>query len=90
MAVALSEILIFALPVVVVFLLIWRWRKKRRQAIESVVLSLIRSRHGATIDDIIIGAHISAEEASAIIRKFMAKGIIKLEERDEKTIYKIS
>jgi uncharacterized membrane protein YqiK len=64
MAISLTEIfLTIILPIVVVVLLIRWFRMKKRIITESVVLSLIRSRNGATIDDIILGAHISADEA---------------------------
>jgi predicted transcriptional regulator len=91
MAISLTEIfLTIILPIVVVVLLIRWFRMKKRIVTESVVLSLIRSRNGATIDDIILGAHISADEAGATLRRLLSKGVIRVEERDEKTIYKIA
>ncbi len=74
---------------IVIIVLFWRWRlRKRRRVLENVILSIIRSRNGATLDDIIVGAYISADEASEILRKYLAKGILRLEDRDGKTIYK--
>jgi predicted transcriptional regulator len=76
------------LIIIIVFL--WRWRLGKRRVIESLVLSVIRARNGATLDDVILGAHISADEAGEILRKFLAKGILKLEEKDGQTIYKMA
>jgi predicted transcriptional regulator len=54
------------------------------------VLALVRNKNGTTIDEIIIGAHISADEAIKVLRKLIAKGVIKTEDRDGKTIYKVT
>jgi len=36
---------------------------------ESIVLPLIESKDEATLDDIILGAHISSDEAMKVVRK---------------------
>lgn len=90
MAITLTEILLPILPIIILIIIIIRWRMKRRRVIESVVLSLIRSKNGATIDDVIIGAHISTDEAGTVLRRLLAKGILKVEERNGKTIYNIA
>jgi predicted transcriptional regulator len=42
------------------------------------------------LDEIIIGAHISTNEAIKVLRKLIARGVIKTEDRDGKTIYKVT
>jgi predicted transcriptional regulator len=64
--------------------------QKEKKARESVILSIIRSRNGATIDDIIIGAHLSAEEASNELNRLLSKGVVKSVEREGKTYYVIA
>jgi predicted transcriptional regulator len=91
MAITLTEIfLLGVLPIVIIVLLV-RWlRLRKRRITESVILSLIRSKNGVTIDDVIIGAHVSADEAGALLRKLLARGILRVEEKNGKTIYKIT
>jgi predicted transcriptional regulator len=74
----------------VVILLIVIWRRRREEVTENVVLALIRSKNGTTLDEIIIGAHISTNEAIKVLRKLIARGVIKTEDRDGKTIYKVT
>jgi predicted transcriptional regulator len=74
----------------VVILLIAIWRRRREEVTENVVLALIRSKNGTTLDEIIIGAHISTNEAIKVLRKLIARGVIKTEDRDGKTIYKVT
>ncbi|MEM3871725.1 MAG: hypothetical protein QXE05_04140 [Nitrososphaeria archaeon] len=69
---------------VFIYLLI---KKSRERVRESIVLSIIRSRNGATVDDIIIGAHLSSKEASEELKKLLSRGIIKTVEREGKTYY---
>jgi predicted transcriptional regulator len=90
MAIQGIEWLAIPAVIIVIAVLLWRLRLKKGRVIENVVLSLIRSKNGATLDDIIIGAHISADDASAILRKFLAKGVLKVDERDGKTIYRVA
>ncbi|MEM3872500.1 MAG: hypothetical protein QXE05_08070 [Nitrososphaeria archaeon] len=71
---------------VFIYLLIKRSRARERVR-ESIVLSIIRSRNGATIDDIIIGAHLSSNEANKELRKLLSRGVIKTVEREGKTYY---
>ena len=74
--------------IIVIVIVIWRYISWRRDKVtESVILSIIRSKNGATIDDLIIGAHISADKAYMIVRKLIAKGVIKVGEREGRTIY---
>jgi predicted transcriptional regulator len=42
------------------------------------------------LDEIILGAHISTDEATKVLRKLIARGVIKTEYRDGKTIYKVT
>ena len=42
------------------------------------------------MDEIILGAHISTDEAIKVLRKLIARGAIKTEDRDGKTIYKVT
>jgi predicted transcriptional regulator len=74
----------------VVILLIVIWRRRREEVTENVVLALIRSKNGTTLDEIIIGAHISTNKAIKVLRKLIARGVIKTEDRDGKTIYKVT
>jgi len=55
-----------------------------------VVLALIRSKDGATLEDIILGAHISSDEASEVLRKLLAKGVIRMEKSNGKIFYKVA
>jgi predicted transcriptional regulator len=75
--------------VIVIIIVIWRIWGRREKVSESVVLALIRTKNGTTLDDIILGAHISTDEAVKILRKLIARGVIKTENRDGKTIYKV-
>jgi len=81
-------LLLLVLLVVMLLLIIW-WRR-REKVTESVVLALIRSKNGTTLDEIILGAHISTDEAIKVLRKLIARGVIKTEDRDGKTIYKVT
>jgi len=72
------------------YILIKRPKEKKKKVRESVILSIIRSRNGATVDDIIIGAHLSAEEASSELRSLLSKGVIKSVEREGKIYYVIA
>jgi predicted transcriptional regulator len=65
-------------------------KRPKERARESIILSIIRSRNGATIDDIIIGAHLSAEEASNELNRLLSKGVVKSVEREGKTYYVIA
>jgi predicted transcriptional regulator len=90
MAVQGVEWLVALVGLIIIIVFLWRWRLRKRRVIESLVLSVIRARNGATLDDVILWAHISADEAGEILRKFLAKGILKLEEKDGQTIYKMA
>jgi DNA-binding MarR family transcriptional regulator len=73
--------------VIVIVIVIWR---RRTKVTESVVLALIRSKDGATLDDIILGAHISSDEAVKVVRRLLAKGVIRVERSEGNTVYKVS
>jgi hypothetical protein len=66
------SITILIIAILVAGLYIGRQRQKRKIT-ESVVLTLIRSKDGATLDDIILGAHVSSDEASEVLRKLKTK-----------------
>jgi predicted transcriptional regulator len=87
MAIAGLEWIILFVVVIVIVIVIWR---RRTKVTESVVLALIRSKDGATLDDIILGAHISSDEAVKVVRKLLAKGVIRVERSEGKTVYKVS
>jgi predicted transcriptional regulator len=87
MAIAGLEWIILFVVVIVIVIVI---RRRRTKVTESVVLALIRSKDGATLDDIILGAHISSDEAVKVVRKLLAKGIIRVERSEGKTVYKVS
>lgn len=78
---------IILLFVLLPYYLYARYRSNRRKVTESVVLSMIRSRNGATLDEIIIGAHISSEEANKIIQKLIASNVLKSLDKDGKTFF---
>jgi predicted transcriptional regulator len=80
-------LLLFTLFAVILIIF---WRRRKEKVLESIVLALVRNKNGTTIDEIIIGAHISADEAIKVLRKLIAKGVIKTEDRDGKTIYKVT
>jgi predicted transcriptional regulator len=80
-------LLLFTLFAVILIVI---WRRRKEKVLESIVLALARNKNGTTIDEIIIGAHISADEAIKVLRKLIAKGVIKTEDRDGKTIYKVT
>jgi predicted transcriptional regulator len=80
-------LLLFTLFAVILIVI---WRRRKEKVLESIVLALVRNKNGTTIDEIIIGAHISADEAIKVLRKLIAKGVIKTEDRDGKTIYKVT
>jgi predicted transcriptional regulator len=80
-------LLLFTLFAVILVVI---WRRRKEKVLESIVLALVRNKNGTTIDEIIIGAHISADEAIKVLRKLIAKGVIKTEDRDGKTIYKVT
>ncbi len=71
----------------VIVIVIVRKRSSSKKLVESVILSIIRSRNGATLDDIIVGAHISSDEAAKYVQALIAKNVIKVQEKDGKTIY---
>jgi len=81
-----TRIIAITIFIIVVITLYFR-RKRRREIIENVIISIIRSRNGATLDDIIIGAHISSKEASKYIQELIARNVIKVQEKDGKTVY---
>lgn len=87
MPIAGLEWIILFVVVIVIVIVIWR---RRTKVTESVVLALIRSKDGATLDDIILGAHISSDEAVKVVRKLLAKGVIRVERSEGKTVYKVS
>jgi predicted transcriptional regulator len=87
MAIAGLEWIILFVVVIVIVIVI---RRRRTKVTESVVLALIRSKDGATLDDIILGAHISSDEAVKVVRKLLAKGVIRVERSEGKTVYKVS
>jgi len=87
--VGLEWFILFMLFIVVVVIVVVIWRR-RAKVTESVVLALIRSRNGATLDDIILEAHISSDDAIKVVRKFLAKGVIRVEKSDGKTVYKVT
>ena len=80
-------LLLFTLFAVILIVI---WRRRKEKVLESIVLALVRNKNGTTIDEIIIGAHISADEAIKVLRKLIARGVIKTEDRDGKTIYKVT
>jgi predicted transcriptional regulator len=80
-------LLLFTLFAVILIVI---WRRRKEKVLESIVLALVRNKNGTTIDEIIIGAHVSADEAIKVLRKLIAKGVIKTEDRDGKTIYKVT
>lgn len=80
-------LLLFTLFAVILVVI---WRRRKEKVLESIVLALVRNKNGTTIDEKIIGAHISADEAIKVLRKLIAKGVIKTEDRDGKTIYKVT
>jgi predicted transcriptional regulator len=80
-------LLLFTLFAVILIVI---WRRRKEKVLESIVLALVRNKNGTIIDEIIIGAHISADEAIKVLRKLIAKGVIKTEDRDGKTIYKVT
>jgi len=87
-----NELLLFfiiALLIAVVWTIRYL-RKKKERELESVIISIVRSQNGATIDDIIINVHVSADKAGKILRKLVSQGILKIEERDGKTYYVIA
>jgi predicted transcriptional regulator len=84
------EYLLLFILFVVILIVIWRIWRRREKVTESVVLALIRSKNGTTLDEIILGAHISTDEAIKVLRKLIARGVIKTEDRDGKTIYKVT
>jgi len=61
--------------------------KSGSEEIESIILSTIRSKSGATMDEIIVGAHISSEKASQELRKLISRGVIKTVDKEGKTLY---
>ena len=83
------SITILIIVILVAGLYIGRQRQKRKIT-ESVVLTLIRSKDGATLDDIILGAHVSSDEASEVLRKLLAKGVIRMEKSNGKIFYKVA
>jgi len=87
MAIQGLEWIIIFVVVVVIAVVIWR---RRTKVTESVVLALIRSKDGASLDDIILGAHISSDEAVKVVRKLLAKGVIRIEKSDGRTVYKLA
>ncbi|MGD0331001.1 MAG: hypothetical protein ABSB40_11290 [Nitrososphaeria archaeon] len=81
-------IIIFIIIIIIAYLLYRLFSiGPRERELESVILSTIRSRNGATMDDIIIGAHISSEKASQETRKLIARGVIKTVDKEGKTFY---
>jgi predicted transcriptional regulator len=80
-------LLLFTLFAVILIVI---WRRRKEKVLESIVLALVRNKNGTTINEIIIGAHISADEAIKVLRKLIANGVIKTEDRDGKTIYKVT
>jgi predicted transcriptional regulator len=80
---------LFLLPLLIVIIIVIRTylERRKRKKLESVILSLIRSRNGATLDDIIIGAYISSEDAHKYMQDLIVKNLIKVKEKDGKTIY---
>lgn len=75
------------LIVIVAYFIYFLIEKSRERVRESVVLSIIRSKNGATIDDIIVGAHLSSKETSEELKKLLSRGVIKTVEREGKTYY---
>ncbi|RLE91353.1 MAG: hypothetical protein DRN04_13045, partial [Thermoprotei archaeon] len=58
-----------------------RRRKQRYKRIENIIISTIRSKNGATLDDFIVNTGLSAEEISKIVRKLLSMNIIKAIEK---------
>lgn len=87
MALDPAEWLVLLSLFVVIVLIIKAVISRREKVIESVILSLIRSKNGATIDDIILTAHLSSEKANKEINKLLSRGVIKAIEREGKTYY---
>jgi DeoR/GlpR family transcriptional regulator of sugar metabolism len=46
---------------------------------EDAVLKVIRSRNGATVDDIIVGTHFSSKTVSQELGKLTSRGVIEQE-----------
>jgi len=67
-----------------------REEKKGMEETESVIIALIRSKNGTTLDDIIITAHITAEEADKQVKALMARNVIKIEQREGRTYYVVA
>jgi predicted transcriptional regulator len=83
MAISWVELLLITFSVVIVVVI--TWIRRRERMIENLILALIRSKNGTTIDDIIITVHISAEKAIKKLNKLIARGVVKATEREGKT-----
>jgi predicted transcriptional regulator len=80
-------IIFFLLLVVLPLWLYFRHQSQKRNTTESVIISLVRSRNGVSLDDVIIGAHISSDEANRYMQQLISRNALKTENKDGKTMY---
>ncbi len=87
MALNPTEWLIIIVIIVLAYYFLVRRLRKERERRESLILAIIRSRNGATIDELIMGTHLSSETVSKELERLIAKGVIKTSEKEGKTYY---
>jgi len=73
--------------VIAVWYVWWVLNQRKKMKIESRIISIISSRGGAGLDDIIIATGLSSEEASKIVQKLVSSNILKTVVKENKTIY---
>jgi predicted transcriptional regulator len=82
----LQYILIVAFIVVLLIIAVIV-RDQRRKSNRQLVLSIIRAKDGATIDDIIVQARLSPESATNYVNELISNHVVKIQDKDGKTFY---
>jgi len=60
---------------------------RKKKVLQSVIVSMARSRQGITMDDIIMNARVTADEAHKAVQELVSKNVLKMEQKEGRTLY---
>ena len=59
----------------------------RKKLLQGVIVSLARSENGVTLDEIMMHAQITAEEANSVVRELVSRNVLRIEQKNRRTVY---